>query len=105
MTSVDSSTSSTHAPAPRQVLPAQRTPCDTSTAPIPVVPPALPSSALRRLLGGVRAWMVVLPIDAVLLAAPGLWMPEQARAHVVTAVLGLVLLTGGTRYRARLHLS
>ena len=49
--------------------------------------------------------MVVLPIDAVLLAAPGLWMPEQARAHVVTAVLGLVLLTGGTRYRARLHLS
>jgi exopolysaccharide biosynthesis polyprenyl glycosylphosphotransferase len=49
--------------------------------------------------------MVVPPVDAALLASPALWMPAQARAHVAAALLGLILLTGGTRYRARLHLS
>ena len=77
-----------------------------ATAPLPVVAaPEPPRSALRRFVGGVRAWMVVPPVDAALLASPALWMPAQARAHVATALLGLVLLTGGTRYRARLHLS
>jgi exopolysaccharide biosynthesis polyprenyl glycosylphosphotransferase len=56
-------------------------------------------------LSRVRAWMLVLPVDAVLLAAPVLWAPQQWRAHVTMTLLGLVLLTGGTRYRARLHLS
>ena len=77
----------------------------TATAPLPVVTPEPPRSVLRRLVGGVRAWMVVPPVDAALLASPALWMPAQARAHVATALLGLVLLTGGARYRARLHLS
>jgi exopolysaccharide biosynthesis polyprenyl glycosylphosphotransferase len=49
--------------------------------------------------------MVVLPVDAALLATPALWASQQWRAHVSMTVLGLVLLTGGTRYRARLHLS
>jgi exopolysaccharide biosynthesis polyprenyl glycosylphosphotransferase len=49
--------------------------------------------------------MVVLPVDAMLLAAPVLWAPQQWRAHLSMALLGLLLLTGGARYRARLHLS
>ena len=56
-------------------------------------------------LGGIRAWMVVLPVDVVLLALPAVWAPLQTRAHLSMAVLGLALLTGGGRYRARLHLS
>jgi exopolysaccharide biosynthesis polyprenyl glycosylphosphotransferase len=49
--------------------------------------------------------MVVVPVDALLLAAPATWAPQQARAHLVMALLGVALLTGGSRYRARLHLS
>ena len=62
-------------------------------------------SGATRLLSRVRAWTLVLPVDAVLLAAPVLWAPQQWRAHLSMALLGLLLLTGGTRYRARLHLS
>jgi exopolysaccharide biosynthesis polyprenyl glycosylphosphotransferase len=49
--------------------------------------------------------MVVLPIDLTLLLMPLLWSPEQPKAIIGMAVLALVLLTGGGRYRARLHLS
>ena len=49
--------------------------------------------------------MVVLPVDAVMLVAPAVWTPGQLKAVLVTAALSLVLLSGGGRYRARLHLS
>ena len=49
--------------------------------------------------------MVVLPVDALMLLAPVVWTPGQLKAVLVMAVLSLVLLTGGGRYRARLHLS
>jgi exopolysaccharide biosynthesis polyprenyl glycosylphosphotransferase len=49
--------------------------------------------------------MVVLPIDLVLLLTPLLWNPLQMKAIITMALLSLVLLTGGGRYRARLHLS
>ena len=49
------------------------------------------------LLSRVRAWMLVLPVDAVLLAAPVLWAPQQWRAHLAMAVLGLNLLGDGLR--------
>jgi exopolysaccharide biosynthesis polyprenyl glycosylphosphotransferase len=49
--------------------------------------------------------MVVLPVDVLMLAAPALWAPQQVRAHWSMALLGLAILTGGGRYRARLHLS
>ncbi|MDT7581569.1 MAG: hypothetical protein QOK35_2833, partial [Pseudonocardiales bacterium] len=113
MTSIDPSPPATRSPVPRLVLPAVQ-PADRaqpgtagtpSTLPIPVVPPMSPHSALRRTLGRVRAWMIVLPVDTALLAAPAVWASQQARAHFVMAVLGVALLTGGTRYRARLHLS
>jgi exopolysaccharide biosynthesis polyprenyl glycosylphosphotransferase len=74
-----------------------------TTVPLPVV--SSEPSPLHRFVRGVRAWMVVPPVDAAMLAAPALWAPGQAKAHVATALLGLLLLTGGTRYRARLHLS
>jgi exopolysaccharide biosynthesis polyprenyl glycosylphosphotransferase len=49
--------------------------------------------------------MLVPPVDAALLASPVLWAPLQWRAHLAMTLLGVVLITGGTRYRARLHLS
>jgi exopolysaccharide biosynthesis polyprenyl glycosylphosphotransferase len=68
------------------------------------------SSGLRRslllpLARGIRAWMLVLPVDAILLLLPILWSPVQWRATVAMSLLSVVLLTGGGRYRARLHMS
>ncbi len=106
MTSIDSSTSS----APPSL---HRTPLlgrQRASSPAVATESAEPGRATRRagvrvLPARVRAWMVVLPVDALLLLLPALWAPLQWRAHVVMTLLGLVLLTGGTRYRARLHLS
>ncbi len=70
------------------------------------VDPTTPSGGrIRRLVHEIRAWMVVLPGDALLLASPVLWAPGQWKAHVVMAGLSVLLLTNGGRYRARLHLS
>jgi exopolysaccharide biosynthesis polyprenyl glycosylphosphotransferase len=64
------------------------------------------SAAPRHgLLGRVRAWMLVPAVDAVLLLSPVVWAQEHAKASVAMAVLFLLLLFGGNRYRARLHLS
>jgi exopolysaccharide biosynthesis polyprenyl glycosylphosphotransferase len=60
---------------------------------------------MRAVLGRVRAWMVVVPVDAVMLVAPVVWTPGQFKAVLTMAALSLVLFTGGGRYRARLHLS
>ena len=49
--------------------------------------------------------MVVLPVDALALSAPALWVPQHAKGFLAMALLGLVLLTEGGRYRARLHIS
>jgi exopolysaccharide biosynthesis polyprenyl glycosylphosphotransferase len=57
------------------------------------------------LLRRVRAWMVVLPVDAVILLLPALWNPDQWKAYVASTVIFLALMTNGGRYRARLHLS
>jgi exopolysaccharide biosynthesis polyprenyl glycosylphosphotransferase len=72
--------------------------------------PAPPrESPLQLSRGGVatriRAWMVVPPVDAILLLTPLLWTPQQSKAIVTMAFLALLLVTGGRRYRARLHLS
>lgn len=60
---------------------------------------------LRSLLYRLRAWMLVLPVDAVMLMAPALWAPQQFKAHITMSLLFVVLVTRGGRYRARLHLS
>ncbi|ALE75993.1 polyprenyl glycosylphosphotransferase [Pseudonocardia sp. EC080610-09] len=48
--------------------------------------------------------MVVPSLDGLLLLTPVLWNPDQWKAVVVHAVLGVLLLTGARRYRARLQL-
>ncbi len=58
-----------------------------------------------RFLNRIRAWMVVPVVDFVLILTPLVWRPHQFHAVVMMAVLATVLLTGGARYRARLHLS
>jgi exopolysaccharide biosynthesis polyprenyl glycosylphosphotransferase len=58
-----------------------------------------------RFLGRVRAWMLVPVVDFVLILAPLAWRPPQIHPVVAMAVLGALLLSGGGRYRARLHLS
>jgi exopolysaccharide biosynthesis polyprenyl glycosylphosphotransferase len=49
--------------------------------------------------------MVVLPVDALALSAPVVWMPQHAKGFIAMAGLSLLLLTGCGRYRARLHIS
>lgn len=67
------------------------------------------SSRLRgvalKYLGRVRAWMVVPTVDFLMMMAPLAWRPPQPLTILTMAVLGTVLLTGGCRYVAPLHLS
>lgn len=77
------------------------TPAPLATDPDEPAPAARAIGVLRRL----RAWMLVLPVDLLILLSPILWAPQQWKAIVAMAAVALVLLTGGGRYRARLHLS
>ncbi|MHC1560623.1 sugar transferase [Actinomycetospora sp. C-140] len=54
---------------------------------------------------GLEAWMLVVPVDAVMLLVPALWAPDALIALLGLTVVSLGLLTGHGRYRARLHLS
>ncbi|MCV7319872.1 polyprenyl glycosylphosphotransferase [Mycolicibacterium confluentis] len=47
--------------------------------------------------------MVVPVVDFALMVAPLLWRPPQVNSVLTMAVLGVLLLTGGRRYTARLH--
>lgn len=58
-----------------------------------------------RFLSRIRAWMLVPLVDFALIMAPLAWRPPQTLAVLMLAVLATFLLTGGSRYRARLHLS
>jgi exopolysaccharide biosynthesis polyprenyl glycosylphosphotransferase len=53
----------------------------------------------------IRAWMVVPPVDAAMLALPALWAPEHEKGVLSLALLTVLLLGGGRCYRARLHTS
>jgi exopolysaccharide biosynthesis polyprenyl glycosylphosphotransferase len=64
-----------------------------------------PARQALRLARRIRAWMLVPPVDAALLLLPALWTPSQWKATAAMAALSLALLTGGGRYRARLHMS
>ena len=111
---MEASPSSTRSLLHRQEVPAPRglPPVTIDETAAPAITPAVPSgpgpersSSLRELFGSIRAWMVVLPVDALLIMLPVLWTPDQIRAHGVMTLLFVGLLTGGGRYRARLHLS
>lgn len=69
-----------------------------------VLRPAVPVES-RPFLGRIRAWMLVLPTDGIFLMSPVIWHPEQGKASAAMAILTLLLVSAGGRYRARLHLS
>jgi exopolysaccharide biosynthesis polyprenyl glycosylphosphotransferase len=58
-----------------------------------------------RQLSRVRAWMVVPAVDFAVMMAPLAWRPPQLLSTLTLATLGTLLLTGGSRYVAPLHLS
>jgi exopolysaccharide biosynthesis polyprenyl glycosylphosphotransferase len=60
---------------------------------------------LRTQLGRIRAWMLVLPVDAALLLAPLLWSSQHVRASLTMAALSVLMLCRFSRYRARLSVS
>ena len=62
-------------------------------------------SGLRRLLWRIRAWMLVLPVDALMLMTPMLWAPDQYAATIAMTVLSLFFIVDRGRYHARLHIS
>src|SRR5664279_5438686 len=64
-----------------------------------------PVTRARVLFGHVRAWMIVIPVDAIWLMTPVLWTPEQFKAIASMTVLSLLLIVERGRYRARLHIS
>ena len=59
----------------------------------------------KPLLGRIRAYMVVPVVDVAMMLAPLAWRPPQVLSTLAFAVLGTLLLTGGTKYTARMHLS
>jgi exopolysaccharide biosynthesis polyprenyl glycosylphosphotransferase len=63
------------------------------------------ASGGARFLSRIRAWMLVPLVDFVLVVTPLAWRPHQIHAVLMMAVLGTLLLTGASPYRARLHLS
>lgn len=56
-------------------------------------------------LSRVRAWMVVPTVDFLMLISPLAWRPPQPLTILAMATLGTLLLSGGARYVAPLHLS
>jgi exopolysaccharide biosynthesis polyprenyl glycosylphosphotransferase len=71
----------------------------------PSSPVSWVTHGLRMVLYRLRAWVLVLPVDATMLMAPVVWSPQQVKAHISMCVLFLLMVTRGDRYRARLHLS
>lgn len=63
------------------------------------------SRSVVRYLQRIRAWMVVPTVDFLMLLAPLLWRPPQVLTVLTMAVVGTLLLSGGARYVAPLHLS
>ena len=62
-------------------------------------------SRTRRFLWMIRAWMIVLPVDALMLMSPMLWAPEEYVAVLATTALSLFFIVDRGRYHARLHVS
>lgn len=53
----------------------------------------------------IRAYMVVPAVDFAMMVAPLAWRPPQLYSTLALAVLAILLLTGGTKYTAPMHLS
>lgn len=59
----------------------------------------------RPLLSRIRGYMVVPVIDFTMMLMPLAWRPPQILSMLAFTILGILLLTGGTKYTAPLHLS
>ncbi|WP_328305227.1 sugar transferase [Actinomycetospora sp. NBC_00405] len=68
-----------------------------------VAPPPRPAGRWSR--WGLQAWMLVLPVDALMAVSPALWFPRHILPLALTAVLTVLAFSVGGRYRAKLHLS
>ncbi|GLZ51696.1 sugar transferase [Actinomycetospora sp. NBRC 106378] len=95
--------------APTQGAPAQRDRSGAERLDTPSLAQTVYVTS-RPILGigsarGIAAWMIVPPVDAVMLLLPLLWAPEHFKAIVLMAAVSIALLFGAGRYRARLHLS
>ncbi|MDH6463129.1 exopolysaccharide biosynthesis polyprenyl glycosylphosphotransferase [Micromonospora sp. A200] len=66
-------------------------------------PPA--TAPERATIGYLRAWMLVLPVDLVLMLAPVPFNADHWRGLTVMGLLTIALLASGGLYRSRLHLS
>jgi exopolysaccharide biosynthesis polyprenyl glycosylphosphotransferase len=64
-----------------------------------------PSEGKRLSPSKLRSWMLVMPVDIIMMMLPALWAPRHLKALACMTVLSLVLLTNGRRYRTRLHIS
>ena len=84
-------------------------PVTRSTGTTAVNPEPKPSerrgSRTRRFLWRIRAWMIVLPVDVLMLLTPILWAPQEYAAALATAALSLFFIVDRGRYHARLHVS
>ena len=67
--------------------------------------PVPPRPTRRPLLPKIRAWMVVVPLDLMLLLMPLTWSTGHSKAVVSMALLSVFLLNSSGRQWARLHLS
>jgi exopolysaccharide biosynthesis polyprenyl glycosylphosphotransferase len=63
------------------------------------------AAPFRHFVHRLKAYMLVLPVDAVFLAIPAFWMTGNLKGLLSMGLLTIVLFATGGRYRARLHLS
>lgn len=83
------------------LVPEQTSASTVTPQPVPQGRPLLGIRSARR----IAAWMVVPPVDAVMLLLPLLWASQNTKAILLMAGVALVVLNGTGRFRARLHLS
>jgi exopolysaccharide biosynthesis polyprenyl glycosylphosphotransferase len=87
---------------PAETVPGNGRPAPTQATGAPEVPGDPLGGRPRR---RPRSWMLVTPVDILMIMLPAIWAPQHIKALVCTALLGCVLLNNGRSYRTRLHIS
>ena len=98
--SISHGTSSAPPAVEELIVPAQR-----AAAPALRLVEGIAHAKAQPWVSRVRAWMVVPAVDAVALALPAVWNLGSLKAILLTSAVAMLFLTGGRRYRARLHMS
>jgi len=98
-------TESNEGPAARgrslSLVPGRAAASSITPEPVPQGHPLIGIRSARK----IAAWMVVPPVDALMLLMPLLWAPQHTKAILLMAGVAVVVLNGTGRFRARLHLS